>query len=232
MTRWLMFPLCLLLLAVPARCPAGNANPKLYLEVYHFEEDPVPLPQEICWHPWPLTSPLDLPCYAPRVLYHWYYLPLHVGNLDLPTCPTHGLICKQYDYGGYEGLPFGVSQSNAGGHPLTFMSWTACPGFLKGPSAAGEPAACLASSTSICHSEHDHEGYLVYWNASTSLDAVYFDVVPNADLNLYNVISCHSEYDEGTTIGGGAQVGGPQTVVCGQMSVQELTWGKIKGLYR
>jgi hypothetical protein len=226
-----MFSLLVATLTFPACALGGNAHPKLYLEVYHFEEDPVSLPQEICWHQWPLTSPLELPCYAPRVPYHVYYLPLHVGDLDLPTCPsTQGYLCA--GYGGYKSVAFGVSQTPPTGHPLTFMSWNACPGFLKGPSAAGEPAACLASTTQICHSSHDHEGYLVYLNASTATDAVYFNIVDNADLGYAKVYSCSSSLDEGTTIGGGAQVGGSQTVVCGQMPVAELTWGKIKGLYR
>ena len=232
MTRWLMFPLCLLLLAVPARCPAGNDHPKLYLEVYRFEEEPASLPPEVCWHPWPLTSPLDLPCYAPRVPYHVYHVPLHVGDLNLPTCPytPSGTLCV--GYGGYKSVGFGVSQAAPTGHPLVFMSWNACPGFLKGPSGAGEPAACLASSTAICHSEHDHEGYLAYLNTGSEPDAVYFNIVNSADLGHYKVVACVSHYDEGTTIGGGAQVGGSQTVVCRQMPVGELTWGKLKGLYR
>jgi hypothetical protein len=112
------------------------------------------------------------------------------------------------------------------------MSWNACPGFLKGPSSAGEPAACLASSTAICHSEHDHEGYLVYLNTGSEPDAVYFNIVNSADLGHYKVVACVSHYDEGTTIGGGAQVGGSQSVVCGLMPVQELTGGSIKALYR
>jgi hypothetical protein len=39
-----------------------------------------------------------------------YYLPLHVGNLDLPTCPytPSGTLCE--GYGGYKSVGFGVSQ--------------------------------------------------------------------------------------------------------------------------
>jgi len=231
MTRWLLISLCACFLALPTYALASNDHPKLYLEVYHFEEEPTELPQEICWHPWPLTSPVDLPCYAPRVQGHLYYLPLHIGDLNLPTCPyTSGYLCG--GYGGYKSVWFGVSQSAPTGHPLVFMSWNACPGFLKGPSAAGEPAACLASTTAICHSEHDHEGYLVYLNTNSDAGAAYFNLGNNADLGEYKVYSCSSLVDEGTAIGGGAQVGGSQTMTCGLMPVQELTWGELKALYR
>ena len=230
MTRWLLLSVCACVLAFPVSALGGNAAPKLSLEVYWFEEEPVPTPSYVCVHDFP-PVPTQLECYAPRLQYHYYYMPLHVGALDHPICSTHGVLC--FDYGGYEGVFFGVQQTAPTGHPLTFMSWNACPGFLKGPSAAGEPAACGASSTALCHDWDQHEGYLVFFNAGTNTDKVYFDVVNNADLNHHKVISCHSQYDEGTTVASRVQVGGAQDVICPDPTpVEDMTWGAIKGLYR
>jgi hypothetical protein len=206
----------------------GNIAPRLLLEVYSFDEAPNPVPEYICRHT-VTGSPQVLPCYAQRIAYYTYCFPLHVAHLSFPICPTPGGGCV--GYGGYLGVGFGVTQT--GSHPLTFMSWNACAGFLKGPSAAGEPAACLASSTQLCHDVLDHEGYLVYLNASTyTTYSAIFTIVASADLGHYKLINCHSQYDENTIIEGRAQVAPTQTMICSEVPVEELTWGKIKGLYR
>jgi len=230
MARWLMLSLLFLSVAVPACAAGGNHAPKVSLEVYGFEEEPDPLPAGICVHEFP-PFPSELPCYAVRLPYSFYYIPVHVCALDHPICPTTGVPC--IGLGGYVGLAFGLSQTAPTGSPLMFMSWNACYGFLKGPSAAGEPAACLASSTALCHDWYDHEGYLVYLNTSAGTDKVYFDIVNSADLNNHYVINCLSTYDENTTIGGRAQVGGAQDILCpGPTAVEESTWGRIKTIYR
>jgi hypothetical protein len=226
--------LCLSLLAVPVASPAGNANPQLYLEVYRFEEDPTdpgPVPSYVCVHERPTEYPFTLPCYAERLPYNFYVVPIHIGHLDMPVCtavPPGAPQCV--GLGGFLGLFFGISSTGTG--TLTFMSWNACPGFLKGPSAAGEPAACGASSTDLCHDWIDHEGYLVYMNL-TSTAARYLNIVNNADLGHARVISCHSQYDMNTTVGGGVQIGGVQDITCqGPTATEERTWGKLKTLYR
>jgi hypothetical protein len=238
MTRWLtlcVYLLCLslslLLFVAPERSLAGNFVPRLYLEVYSFVEDPTdpgPVPGYVCIHERPAESPWTLPCYAARLPYNFYAVPIHIGSLSLPICATTGMACQ--GYGGFLGLFFGISSTGTGA--LTFMSWNACPGFLKGPSAAGEPAACGASSTALCHDWVDHEGYLVYMNL-TSTAARYLNIVANADLGHTRVINCHNQYDMGTVVIGGAQIGGAQTITCDMyVPVEELTWGKIKGLFR
>lgn len=221
-------------LMIPSIVLAGNLAPQLYLEVYRFEEDPTdpgPVPGYVCVHEAPTQYPWTLPCYSERFPYNFYVVPLHIGSLDMPICSETGAGCA--NYGGFLGCFFGVASTGSG--TLTFMSWNACPGFLKGPSTAGEPAACGASSTALCHDWVDHEGYLVYMNlSSTNTSARYLNIVNNADLGHTRVINCHNEYDMGTVIGGGVQIGGTQTVVCGTSPtpVNSTTWGAIKGLYR
>jgi len=146
----------------------------------------------------------------------------------MPIFQTTGQAC--IGYGGYLGLGFGAQISGTG---MTFMSWNACPGFLKGPSAAGEPAAMLASSTALCHDWVDHEGYMIWMNL-TGTTARYINIIASADLGHAKVINCHNQYDDGTTIGGGVQIGGTQTIICGESptAVNTTTWGAIKGLYR
>ena len=238
MTRWLMLTVCAaafvmaFVVTFPVCALAGNVAPRLYLEVYYQADDPTDpegpgFATNPCVHPLPPPYPFTLPCYAPRLAYNFYIVPIHVDNLDLPICPTTGQACQ--GYGGYLGLGFGAQISGTG---MTFMSWNACPGFLKGPSAAGEPAAMLASSTAICHDRYDHEGYMIWMNL-TATTARYINIVASADLGHALVINCHSQYDNGTTVAGGVQIGGTQTILCpGGMPVEEATWGEIKGLYR
>ena len=224
-------------LMIPSIVFAGNVAPRVYLEVYRFEEDPTdpgPVPGYVCVHQQPTVYPWTLPCYAARYPYNFYVVPIHIGSLDQPICLTPGPSCV--DYGGYLGIFFGVASTGSG--TVFFMSWNACPGFLKGPSAAGEPAACGASSTRDCHEWYDHEGYLVYLNlSSTNTSARYLNVTVSADLLHTRVINCHSQYDFGTIYGGfpgGVQIGGTQTILCGTdpTPVDATTWGAIKGLYR
>ena len=223
-------------LMIPTMVMAGNTAPRLYLEVYTLTEeevDPGPVPAVVCVHPTPTVYPWYLPCWALRVPYGYYAVPLHVGSLSLPICPTPGQSCKTpVSLGGYLGCGFGVTATGTG--TITFMSWNACPGFLKGPSAAGEPAACLASSTSLCHNWYDHEGYLLYMNGTNVTASKILTIVASADLGHVKVINCHNEYDDGTTIGGGAQISPTQTIVCegSPTAVNTTTWGAIKGLYR
>jgi hypothetical protein len=235
MIRWLLLSFCAGVVALPACALAGNLTPTLYLEVYRFEEDPTdpgPVPGYVCVHERPTVYPWMLPCFAPRLPYNFYVVPIHVGKLDMPVCVADPPGAPQCDgLGGYLGLFFGIQSTGSG--TLTFMSWNACPGFLKGPSAAGEPAACGASSTDLCHDWIDHEGYLVYMNL-TSTAARYLNIVNNADLGHTRVINCSNLYDMGTVIGGGVQIGGTQTIVCAgsPTPVSSTTWGAIKGLYR
>ena len=221
-------------LMIPSMVLAGNVAPRVYLEVYRFEEDPTdpgPVPGFACVHEAPVQFPPGLPCYEVRYPYNFYVVPIHIGGLDEPICPTPGASCV--GYGGYLGIFFGVASTGTG--TLTFMSWNACDGFLKGPSAAGEPAACGASSTSACHDWYDHEGYLIYMN-SASTAARYLTVTTNADLLHTRVINCHSQYDFGTIYGGfpgGVQIGGTQTILCPESTpVDATSWGAVKGLYR
>lgn len=214
---------------IPVTVFAGNAMPYLYLEIYTTDAEFDPLPDYVCVDAKPLTG--ALPCFAVRYPYNFAYMPLHVGALDGPICTTTGPACESF--GGYLGVPFGVQQVAA--NLTTFMSWNACPGFLKGPSGAGEPAACLASSFSGCHDWWDHLGYVIYLNMSTKTTDARFNVVASADVAHYKVINCANLYDNNTQIGGGAQWGPTQTIVCplaGPTSVELTTWGKIKGLYR
>jgi hypothetical protein len=227
-------------LMIPSIVFAGNVAPRVYLEVYRFEEDPTdpgPVPGYVCVHQQPTVYPWTLPCYEARLPYNFYVVPIHIGSLDTPTCPVPGTACAEplpNGQGGYLGIFFGVASTGTG--TLTFMSWNACDGFLKGPSAAGEPAACGASSTRDCHDWMDHEGYLIYMNL-TSTAARYLNVTTNADLLHTRVINCHNQYDMGTVFGGnpgGVQIGGAQTILCGESPtpVNATTWGAIKGLYR
>jgi hypothetical protein len=89
----------------------------------------------------------------------------------------------------------------------------------------------LASSTAICHDWYDHEGYMIWMNLTGTV-ARYINIIASADLGHAKVINCHNQYDDGTVISGGIQIGGTQTLVCGAIPVEETTWGKIKGVYR
>ena len=223
----------LAVLMIPSIVFAGNEAPRLYLEVYRFEEnprDPGPVPGYVCVHQQPTVG--TLPCFEARLPYNFYAVPIHIGSLDRPICPSKGTVCA--NYGGYLGVVFGVNSTGTG--TLTFMMLYACPGFMSFPSYAGEPASCGASSTNLCHDWYDHAGYLVYMN-QTSTAARYLNVVASADCGFARVINCHYEYDMGTVFGGnpgGVQIGGAQSILCygEQTPVQETTWGAIKGFYR
>ncbi len=210
-------------LTVPAM--AGNVAPKLYLEVWNYAEVPDPIPTDVCKH---LTKPTGgIHCYDVKVAYNYAVVGFHVGNLDTPICSTTGVDCAAF--GGFVGCPFGVASS---GEAVNFASWTACPGFLKGVSVAGEPSACSSNSTSGCHNWWDHSGYLSYLNLSTRTGATFFDIVANADLGHNRVINCAFTYDNGTTIGYRAQWGGTSTLTCPSTAVEETTWSKVKSLFR
>jgi hypothetical protein len=222
-------------LMIPTMAVAGNVAPKLWLEVNYQADDPTD-PEgpgylvNPCVHPAPTSYPFTLPCFAPRIPYNFYVVPIHIGQLDRPICPTAG-GSPCLNYGGYLGLGFGAALT--GGTGITFMSWNACPGFLKGPSITGEPSSMLSSSTDLCHDWYDHEGYMLWLNGSGTT-ARYINIVASADLGHNKLINCANMYDEGTTIGGGVQIGGAQTIVCGDSptAVNNTTWGAIKGLYR
>ncbi len=227
--RHLIPMLCLPLLAIlVAPALGGNVQPRLFLEVYRFEEQPVPVPDYVCVHAIPPYS--AFPCFAVRMPYNLYYVPIHVGALN-PPCPLEpGPACA--DYGGFVGVPFGIVQSAPEGTPLTFVSWNACPGFLEGVSVAGEPAACVSNSTSGCKDWYDHPGYLVYVNASSnSTKAAMLYLVPNADLGHNKVVNCAFAYDENTYAAGMAEINDTQTTAC-FVPVEENTWGSIKALFR
>jgi len=210
---------------VPVVALAGNTAPKLYLELWQFAEMPDPMVGYVCVHS---TKPVGgIHCYDTKVAYNSAVVPIHIGNLNQPVCPTTGPSCA--GQGGFLGLGFGLLAS---GEAVNFMSWVACPGFLKGPSQAGEPAACIASSTQNCHDWWDHLGYLTYLNLSTRTGMTNLTIVNSADLNRYSVINCHNEYDAGTEIGGSAQWGGVQSVTCSSTPIQDTTWGSIKSLFR
>jgi len=228
MTRLLISLAVACCFLIPAGAFAGNDAPKLYLEIWQFGEVPDPVPEYVCVHTTPVP-PTGISCYSTKTQFNTAFVALHVGNLNQPVCPTTGIACRVPPQGGYLGVPFGMM---ATGQSVTFLSFTACPGFLKGPSAAGEPSACLASSTSKCHDWQDHLGYLQYFTTSSSPAATTFGVVNNADLNLFKVINCGNQYDEGTTVVGGAQWGGTQSITCAVTAVTPTTWGNIKSLFR
>jgi len=209
---------------------AGNVAPYLYLEIWSYSTKPSTLPGYVCVHPNPGYPTPPIACRSEAIGTH-VYVAVHIAKLTEPICPTAGgHPCDPY--GGFLGLPFGIQE--VGDVPLTFMSWNACPGFLKGLSGAGEPAACLASSTLLCHDWTDHLGYLYYRN---------FDGTASADLTIIRsadtpdggpwVINCGNTYDEGTIVGAGARLGGePLDCPFGPTAVTPTTWGAIKGLYR
>ena len=229
MTRLLISIAVACCFLIPAVALAGNTAPKLYLEIWQYAEVPDPIPTEVCVH-LVAVPPAGIPCYSPKGAFNTAIVALHVGNLDPPVCPVTGLDCKTpVSKGGYLGVPFGVLST---GEAITYLSWTACPGFLKGPSVAGEPSACLASSTSKCHDWQDHLGYLQYLNMSSRTGATALGVVNSADLGLFKVINCHNEYDENTTVVGGVQWGGAQSITCAVTAVSATTWGGIKSLFR
>jgi len=220
---------------LPVATLAGNAHPTLYLEIYAFDnnpDDPGPAPPYVCAHP--SSDPVQLQCYAPKAPYTFAVLPIHIGNLDTPPLAEGWPAGSTGPGGGFVCVTYGVS--TIGAH-CTYVSFSACPGFLIGPSNAGMPAACLSTATTRCHDWVDHPGYLTYFTA-TGVGDTYFNIVANADEGYARVINCQFEYDMGTQIGAGAQWGGTQTVVCpwdsspDPTSVEETTWGRIKGLYR
>jgi hypothetical protein len=129
---------------------------------------------------------------------------------------------------GFYGLPFGMTAQNTS----VFLGSIACPGFLKGPSTAGEPAAIMVTSSEECHQWQHHPIYCTWQAKDSATD--YFDIVASADVGHHNVINCDNQYDTGTVIGGRAQWIGPQTIICGGdiYPVEPATWGKIKASYR
>jgi hypothetical protein len=205
----LIFAACLL---VPA-LGFAQVNPALYLEVYDFGmTEPDPVPDKVCYCEGPPTLPIH--CYDAKTPGMSYgYVPLHVGKVP----------------DGFRGVPYGQTTSGAA---VIFLSAVACNQFLKSPSTAGEPAAIGFSSTGPCHLWHRHPGYTKY--LTTNVDPTYFQIVNNADLAHNYVLDCDYNYQTGTTVGGQAQWGGTQDIVCegDPTNVELTTWGKIKGLYR
>jgi hypothetical protein len=191
-------------LLVPAMVfAAGNPNPTLYLEIYNS-------PTDKCYCTYVPGGP-PLTCW--NGIKTQCFVFLHVGKVP----------------NGFLGTPHGIAYT---GDPFDYLSTTACPGFLKGPSTAGEPDAIVVSSTGECHM-WDHHSCYTRWMSGTGADS-FFDIVANADLGHYKVINCDNLYDEGTVIGGRAEWSDVQSIVCGEdpTTVEETTWGKIKGLYR
>jgi len=227
--------IALLALLMPAVVLAQSFTPTLYLEIFDLgqgEDEPDPVPDYVCRHPYqPWWEPLYMSCYVPRYRYEWVGIPIHLTKLGPPECPYPvGPACE--GYGGYSGVPFGVVQT--GVHPIMFIGWNACPGFVKGPSEAGEPAACVALSD-LCHSSWEHAGYLLYLNISTSIEANYFHIVANADLGHNMVMSCSGTYYVNTAVGGSSvQCGGTQSFACPgpPTDVDQTTWGRIKTMFR
>ncbi len=226
MTRLLISIAVACCFLIPAVALAGNTAPKLYLEIWQFAEAPDPVPDYVCVHSVPVPVS-GIPCYSTKAAYNTALLAVHIGNLNQPVCPIPDASCT--NQGGFLGLSFGLL---ATGEAVTFMNWTACPGFLKGPSVAGEPSACLASSTDKCHDWQDHLGYLQYINMSTRTGMTTLGIVASADANPLSVINCNFLYDSGTTVVGGAQWGGAQSIVCATTAVSNTTWGSIKSLFR
>jgi len=201
----LLVLICAACFLFPVVALAGNAHPTLYLEIWSYSTKPTTLPSYICVHPHPGYPTPPIPCWSAVIGTH-VYVAVHIAKLDLPICPVP-LDPSCTNKGGFLGLPFGIVEVSD--IPLTFMSWNACPGFLKGPSNAGEPAACLASSTSLCHDWTDHLGYLYYRNIDGTTVAD-LTIVQSADEPLGGpwVINCMTTYDQGTNVGGGARLGG------------------------
>lgn len=182
---------------------AGNPNPTLYLEIY--------------------TSSAHCQCaYVPG----GPPIPCYLGP-DRMQCYVFVHVAKVPN--GFLGIPLGIDYT---GPAADFLSATACPGFLMGPSTAGMPAAMISSSTGECHTWDHHPLYTRWFDSLGGTD--YFDIVASADLGHYKVINCDTEYDENTLIGGRAQWGGVQDITCGEgeTAIELTTWGKIKGLYR
>ncbi|KPJ61663.1 MAG: hypothetical protein AMJ46_00875 [Latescibacteria bacterium DG_63] len=192
-------------LLIPALVFGQNANPMLYLEIYDSDAH--------CICPY-VRGGDPLPCYRPLPKAQWMpaYIFIHVAKVE----------------NGYLGVPFGMVTSGG----AMFSSCTACPGFLKGPSSAGEPAAVIVSSTALCHPWNDHPIYCM-WLSQDGNDETW-TLVASADLGHYYVINCLNEYDFGTTLGHGAAWAATNPLVCAgdPTPVEETTWGKIKGLYR
>jgi hypothetical protein len=140
------------------------------------------------------------------------FVPIHACNL------TKGLL----------GVEFGVTQTGTD----IFLGAFACPGFTKGPSNAGEPAAIIFWSTGPCYGSATHPGFTKWLSTGPSQNI--FRIVPNADVGNYKVFNCDNEYYEWPMLGGNAQWGAPQTIGCrdAQTGIELVTWGRIKGLYR
>ncbi len=191
-------------LLLPALAFGQNAAPRLYLEIAANDG------MCMCVGP-------PLQCYrfgdaSSKFAWMPSWIYVHVGKVE----------------NGFLGVPFGMVNSGA----AIFASCTACPGFLKGPSTAGEPAAVIVSSTGPCYQWQYHPVYCM-WQAQDS-NADLFTLVASADLGHHNVINCLNQYDTGTTLGHGAEWSANQTLVCGgdPTATELTTWGAIKGLYR
>jgi len=214
-------------LVAPVAVLAGNAQPRLYLEVYGWFEEPDPMPAYVCVHPVSDRPTPSLACYTLKPPYTWAAIPIHVGKLDYPICPTIGPECV--NLGGFRGVSLGVKIS---GEFVNFMDFHPCPGFLAGP--CDPPAAILCSSAFSCRDWWDHPCYLSYLNMSVRSGATYFDVVGSSTDGQSLVINCSSQYDYGTIVGGRAQWGGAKTITCegGPTDVERTTWGMVKSLFR
>jgi hypothetical protein len=155
-------------------------------------------------------------------------LPCYRSDTKAQYLPTYIFLHVARVENGYKGLPFGmVTDGNA-----MFTACTACPGFQKGPSTAGEPAAVIVSSTGECHQWQQHPVYCM-WLSNDAAGEIW-TVVSSADLGHYMVINCDNEYDSGTTLGHGAEWSTNQSFACatGGDAVEQTSWGRIKSLYR
>jgi len=212
---------------VPIVAQAGNTAVQLYLEIFTYEadpDDPGPAPDTVCVHS-PGMRIGELQCYSAKLPFTFAVVPVHVGQLSVPT--AQGWPLPAGPGGGFVGLAYGLTRS---GTSATFLGFVTCPNFLQGPGTA--PGACLASATTQCHDWHDHIGYTKYMSSST-LTATFFDITMNTDLGDVEVIDCQANLSPNTVVGR-AQWGGTKSVTCGTdpTVVEETTWGKIKGLYR
>jgi len=221
----MLFLASLVCLSTAPAAISGNANPHLYLEIYMFETDPSdpgPAPAYLCVHdPGPLQS--ELPCYSPKIALAFAAVPVHVGQLDLPTAQGWPLPCGPG--GGFVGLAYGMTRT---GTACTFIGFVTCPEFLQGPGTP--PGAILASATTKCHDWHDHIGYTKYMSGST-LTATFFDITMNTDLGDIEVIDCQANLSP-NTVATRAQWGGTKSITCGLSPVEQTSWGNIKALYR
>ena len=113
----LLLLLCAACLLVPAMSFAdGNPAPTLYLEIYTSSGHCV------CSY---VPGGDPIPCYLGPDRFQAYVF-VHIAKVP----------------NGFLGIPLGIAYT---GNIADFLSATACPGFLMGPSTAGMPMAMISS---------------------------------------------------------------------------------------